>query len=79
MRKIRHMIEIIKILFMIIYTNHAMTISIFRQINFLTFSTDKLNLKLIKVFQYLLSFNLVVKHKSRKLNKYLMFYLDYRA
>ena len=62
------MIKIIEILFTIIYTNYSTTISISRQINFFTFSTNKLNLKLIKAFQYLSSFNLVIKHKSEKSN-----------
>ena len=68
MRKIRYMIEIIEILFTIIYTNHSTTISISRQINFFTFNTNKLNLKLIRIFQYLSNFNLAVKHKSEKFN-----------
>ena len=29
---------------------------------------NKLNLKLIKIFQYLLSFNLIIKHSSEKSN-----------
>ena len=62
------MIEIIEILFTIIYTNHSTTILISRQINFFTFSTNKLNLRFIKASQYLLSFNLTVKHKSEKSN-----------
>ena len=68
MRKIRHMIEVIEILFIIIYTDYSVAMSISRQINFITFSTNKLNLRLMKVSQYLFSFNLIIKYKSSKFN-----------
>ena len=68
MRKIRHMIEVIEIFFIIIYTNYSAAIFISQQINFITFNTNKLNLRLVKTSQYLFNFNLIIKHKSDKFN-----------
>ena len=68
MRKIRYMIKIIEIFFIIIYTNHSVAMFIFQQINFIIFSTNKLNLWLMKTLQYLFNFNLIIKYKSNKFN-----------
>ena len=42
--------------------------SISKQINFITFNIDKLNLRFIKTSQYLFDFNLQMKHKVDKFN-----------
>ena len=52
----------------IIYTNYSTTISIFKQITFITFNTNKLNLRLVKASQYLFDFNIFVRHKIDKIN-----------
>ena len=67
-RKIRHMIESSECLSTIIYIDHSAAVSISRQTSFTTFSTDKLNLRLIKASQYLSEFNLQVRHKVDKSN-----------
>ena len=68
MHKIHHIIEIIQIFFIIIYTNYLIAMLISRQINFITFSMNKLNLRLMKTLQYLFNFNLIIKYKSSKFN-----------
>ena len=68
MRKIRYIIKVNKCFSTIIYIDHSTTIFIFKQINFIIFNTNKLNLQLIKVFQYLFDFNIAIKHKFNKLN-----------
>ena len=52
----------------IIYTNHSVVVSISRQINFITFNTNKLNLRLIRASQYFFDFNLQMRHKVDKFN-----------
>ena len=37
-----------------------------KQINLLTFSTDKLNLRLIRIFEYIQRFFLIIRHKSKR-------------
>ena len=67
-RKIRHLIEVIEVSFTIIYIDHSTAISILKQIIFNISNTDKLNLRLIQVSQYLLSFNIILRHKFEKSN-----------
>ena len=67
-KRVRHLIDSIKKSSTIIYTNHSTTVSIFRQTTLITFNIDKLNLRLIRVSQYLSSFNIVIRHKSDKSN-----------
>ena len=67
-KKIRHLIEIIEVSFTIIYTNHSAAISISKQIIFSILNIDKLNLRLIRISQYFSNFNIVLRHKSEKLN-----------
>ena len=67
-RKIRHMIENNECFSIIIYIDHLATMSISRQINFITFNTNKLNLRFIWTSQYFFDFNLQVKHKIKKFN-----------
>ena len=57
-----------KMLFVIIYTNHSTTISIFKQITFIIFNTNKFNLRLIKISQYLFDFNIFIRYKIDKIN-----------
>ena len=64
----KHLIDSIKKFSTIIYTNHSTIVSIFRQTTLITFNTDKLNLRLVRVSQYLSSFNIVIRHKSDKSN-----------
>ena len=49
MRKIRYIIKINECLLTIIYINYLTTIFIFKQINFINFNINKLNLRLIKI------------------------------
>ena len=67
LRKIRHLIESSKHA-TIIYTNHEITLSIAKQITLFIFSTDKFNLRLVRVSNYIQRFNLIIKHKSKKLH-----------
>ena len=67
-RKIRHMIEFIEIFSIIVYIDYSTIVSISRQIIFIIFSSDKLNLRLIRVSQYLFDFNLFIRHKVDKIN-----------
>ena len=68
MRKIRYIIKVNECFLTIIYINYSTTILIFKQINFIIFSINKLNLQLIKIFQYLFNFNIAIKYKFNKLN-----------
>ena len=67
-RKIKHMIEFIEIFSIIVYIDHSTVVSISRQIIFIIFSSDKLNLRLIRISQYLFDFNLFIRHKIDKIN-----------
>ena len=67
-KKVRHMVESTKRPPTVIYTDHSAAIPISRQTSLTTFSTDKLNLRLIRASQYLSMFNLSVRHKARKTN-----------
>ena len=62
------MIESIEIFSAIIYTDHSVVVLISRQIILIIFSSDKLNLRLVRVSQYLFGFNLSVRHKTDKAN-----------
>lgn len=68
MRKIRHMIELTKMFLTIIYIDYFVIVFIFRQITFIISNNDKLNLRLIKNFQYFFDFNLFVRYKIDKIN-----------
>ena len=67
-KHVRYMIDFIKRLSIIIYTNHSTAMLIFKQTSLVTFSTNKLNLRLIRVSQYFSSFNIVIRHKASKIN-----------
>lgn len=61
--QVRHMIESIKF-FIIVYTDHFATVSIARQISLMFINVNKLNLRLIRVSQYLSMFELNIRYKS---------------
>ena len=52
--------------FIIVYIDHVVNTSIARQIILNSVNTNKLNLRLIRVFIYLSQFRLNVKHRSSK-------------
>lgn len=52
LRKILHMIES-TVSLTIIYTNHEITSNISKQISLTTFSIDKLNLRIVNIFEYI--------------------------
>ena len=62
------MIEFTEISLIIIYIDYNVAISINRQTSFIISNIDKFNLRLIRVSQYLSKFNLIIRHKSRKIN-----------
>ena len=56
------MIELSSI-FIVIYIDHDVALKIVKQITFIISSTNKLNLRLIKAFDYVQRFNLKIRHK----------------
>ena len=62
------MIKFTKLLSTIIYTNYSIVVFIFKQTTLITNNTNKLNLRLIKNFQYFFNFNIAVRHKIDKFN-----------
>ena len=66
LRKIRHFIEFIE-LSIIVFIDHDAALEIIKQTFLSISSTDKLNLRLIRVFDYIQRFNLLIKHKPEKL------------
>ena len=67
-KRIRHMINFIKKLFIVIYIDYFVVVSISRQIIIITFNIDKLNLRLVRVSQYLFNFNIIIRYKFDKFN-----------
>ena len=67
-RKIRHLIEFNECSSIIVYIDYFVVVLISRQISLITFNIDKLNLRLVRVSQYLSNFNLIVKYKFDKFN-----------
>ena len=67
LRKIRHLIESSKIS-TIVYIDHEASLDIVKQTSFTTSSIDKLNLRLVRAFDYIQRFNLIIKHKSERLH-----------
>ena len=59
------MIELI-FLFSIIYIDYETAIDINKQKFLIIFFTNKLNLRLIKIFNYVQRFNFIIRHKSKK-------------
>lgn len=52
----------------IIYIDHVIAVMIVKQTSLMTVNTDKLNLHLIQVSQYLSIFQLNIRHKVDKIN-----------
>ncbi len=65
-RKVRHLIKSSRKSFTIIFTNHSILISIIKQITLNTSNIDKLNLRLVRVSQYLSVLFIDIKIKSEK-------------
>ena len=66
LRKIRHLIELSIKRFIIVYTDHDAVLNIFKQISMTTTSIDKLNLRLVRAFNYIQRFDLKLRHKLNK-------------
>ena len=66
-QKIRHLIKSLKFL-TIVYTDHSTTLTIVKSILLITLLTAKLNLKLVRVVEYLQCFSLNIYYKLGKLN-----------
>ena len=49
--------------FLIFYTNHETSLEIAKQTSLTTFSIDKLNLRLVKAFDYIQRFDIFIRHK----------------
>ncbi len=64
-RKIRHMIESFKKL-TILFTDHESALRIVKQTFLIISFIDRLNLRLIRAFEYIQRFNIVIKHKFDK-------------
>ena len=67
-KRIRHLIESTKMLFMIIYIDHFVVVFIFKQITLTINNTNKFNLRLIRTFQYFFNFNIFIRYKFDKSN-----------
>ena len=67
LRKIRHIMKS-SISSSIIYTDHDASLSIAKQTSLTTFFIDKLNLRLVRAFEYIQKFDLTIRHKSDKLH-----------
>ena len=65
-KKIRHLIESFEKSSTIIFTDHFATNELINQISLNTFNTDKLNFRLIRVFQYLSALPIRIKIKFEK-------------
>jgi hypothetical protein len=50
----------------ILFTNHETALSIAKQTSLIISFIDRLNLRLIRVFEYIQRFNLIIRHKSDK-------------
>ena len=68
-KKIRHIIEIVDISTIdkiVIYTNHDAILDIINQTSLITSFIDKLNLRLVKISNYIQRFDLDIRHKFDK-------------
>ena len=67
LKKIRHMIEVVDfVLLIVVYIDHDFVLRIVKQITLSINSIDKLNLRLIRASNYLQRFNLNIRHKFDK-------------
>lgn len=68
-RKTRHLIEAdFNVHIALMFTNHTVVTNIARQMKLVFFNTDKLNLRLIRISQYLSQFNLNIRYRSDKIH-----------
>ena len=65
-KKIRHLIEFCKSSSMIVFIDHSVIVELVSQTFLFTFSTNKFNLRLIRVFQYLSTFFIRIKIKFER-------------
>ena len=65
LRKVRHLMEASTSVTMI-YIDHDVALRIAKQTSLITTFTNKLNLRLVRVSDYLQRFNLNIRHKSKK-------------
>ena len=65
LRKVRHFVKSSK-LSSIIYTDHEAFLKIVKQISLSISSIDKLNLRLVRAFEYIQRFSLIIRHKSEE-------------
>ena len=65
LKKVRHIVEV-SFKSIIVYTDHDVALGLVKQITLITTSTNKLNLRLIRVFDYIQRFNLKFRHKLEK-------------
>ena len=66
LRKIRHLLNSSKQKSTIIFIDHDIALSIVKQVNMIIIFIDKLNLRLIKIFDYIQRFELEIRYKSNK-------------
>ena len=66
-KKIRYLIDV-SVGVTIIYTDHSAAVQLVRQTSLNTASVEKLNLRLIRVFEYLQRFRIEVRYKPGKSN-----------
>lgn len=52
----------------LIFTNHTVATNMARQVKLVSFSANKLNLRLVRASQYLSQFNLNVRYRSEKIH-----------
>ena len=64
-KKIKHIVKVFTVS-IVIYTNHDFALNIINQITLSITFIDKLNLRLIRVFDYIQRFNLNIRHKFDK-------------
>jgi hypothetical protein len=65
-KKIRHLIESTRKSLTIIFIDHSILSEIIKQTSFISFNTDKLNLRLIKASQYLFVLSIEIRVKLEK-------------
>ncbi len=66
MKKVRHLIETSQVSFTVIFIDHAFAFDIVKQTSLNTTNFDKLNLRLIRVSQYLSSMKIEIRVRSKK-------------
>ena len=66
LKKIRHLVDSFEQRSIIIFIDHDATLSLVKQTSLITAFTDKLNLRLIKAFDYIQRFEIELRHKSDK-------------